>query len=392
MSSLMAANLFIFSQGWYLLHLTGEKVSVGLSWSLFFLPGLVFMPVIGKLLSGIYLKRLLLIFELTRIVLFLGLILCLSFYSSSVVIYVFIVLFGIALTPYYPTIYALLKKTSPSEKTTSYSHWFEAGFQLATMLSVIMAGIIYEKFGFMTVLYMALVLFAVAVVFWALLIVNRDESSSDPFSFFQCYVDFGRLFHNVFRQNGRAHSSQIQGTLRFGCIHLIPSAIILTSNIPILLYVHEVMKKGPIEYSILDGVYSSGAFVAGLIWGKYSHLSKGLRTFVLVSLFSSLMLLLFGHYSGEGLVPYGLIFIAATFLGSSKSMSRAKVLEDLPEALVAQASSLFQFCGALQTVALAFVITHFSVHVSVASLFTILAGVMVIYSFVAILFLQGRKI
>ena len=60
--SLIGIDLFVYTQGWYMLSLTGSKLAVGLSWSIFFTPSLFFMPVIGRLLDSHYVKKILVFF------------------------------------------------------------------------------------------------------------------------------------------------------------------------------------------------------------------------------------------------------------------------------------------------------------------------------------------
>jgi MFS family permease len=380
-TSLMAANLFLFTQGWYLLELTGKKASVGMAWSLYFLPGLVLLPILGKVLKEFPIRKLVLYAEKSRLLLFLLLVGVLSYWPSPEVLYVSVAVFGILVTPYYPVVYTLLKLTSPRTKAAEYSHWFEAAFQFSMLLSVVGSGFLYERLGFIRTLYVVGGLFAISIFFWRNLEVVSNTRRKGSFSIRACYLEFWELTRKLYRKNESSVWFVQPSDMRFGVIHLIPHAVILSANIPILLYVHDIMKKGPIEYSILDGMFSMGAVVAGLFWGKFTQLSESKNLFVLIPLVSSFMLVVFGFSSGKGHIPYLLVLVLAWLLGSAKSLARAKVIEVIPQEHLSQASSLFQFFGNLQTLFLSLVITHFSDALGVPILFLILAFTMFMYSY-----------
>jgi MFS family permease len=101
MFSLIGINLFIYSQGWYVLDISGSKLSVGLSWSLFFTPGLFLLPVVGKLLDSEGAKKVLLFFEFGRAAVLFTFIPVLYLVPTVHMVYIMSAIFGLFFCTFY---------------------------------------------------------------------------------------------------------------------------------------------------------------------------------------------------------------------------------------------------------------------------------------------------
>ena len=56
--------------------------------------------------------------------------------------------FGAVFSTFYPSIYVVLKRIVPQKEISRYSHLFELSIQIASAISILLSGFLYELLGF----------------------------------------------------------------------------------------------------------------------------------------------------------------------------------------------------------------------------------------------------
>lgn len=378
MFSLIGINLFVYSQGWYALDLSGNKLSVGLAWSLFFTPGIFLLPVIGSLLDSDKLKKVMLFFEFGRAFILLAFIPILYYTPNVYILYLMSACFGLFFSTFYPSIYVVLKKIISDEVISKYSHLFETSIQIASSVSILIAGMLYKKIGFFNLVALG-ALFLISSGVLMLTLKFNATNKNTHFSLINEYKSFFNLFGNVF-QNKVLEKKQFL----FGIFHQFPQNIIFATNIPLLLYVYETMKKGPFEYGILDALVGVVAMIIGMFWTKYYLYSQKKNLVLLMSLFASISFFAIGWVPATGVLPYIMFCFMAAFLVSTKIQCRAAILKSTPAELMGRLTSFYQVITYFITLSLAFFLSFLCQQIKVQSVFLLIS----LFVFLFFLFLS----
>lgn len=374
MFSLMGINLFVYTHGWYIMDISGSKLSVGLAWSIFFTPGIFLLPIIGKMLDSAYIKTMLIRFEFSRALILLIFIPILYFVPKVYVVYLMDALFGFAFSSFYPSIYVVIKRLVPQERILKYSHMIEVSIQIASSISVILAGFLYEKWGFFSIILLGGLLIILSGFMIRSLNIKAD-ANIEKLSIVDEYRLFFKLLKEIFR-----FSSNEKKIYLFGMFHQFPQNIIMASNILLMLYVYETMIKGPVEYGILDTSIGIASLLTGIFWSKYYKYSQIKLLVWLMPLFASFALVIIGMVQPIGIVPYILFYIWGTFMTSTKVQCRAAVLKTTSQETMGRLTSLYQTISYVITLILAFTISFLCKYMYVQSIFLLLAVLMFIFS------------
>ena len=178
MLSLTGVGFFLYTQGWYVLHLTGSKLSVGLSWGIFFAPGLFFLPIMGKLLDIAHVKKALVVFELAKAGILLLFVPLLFFFPRVQLVYLMSALFGIVFSVFIPSIFVVLKKIVAEKDASKYSHLLELSLQIGSSASILAAGYLYSTLGFLVLTGIGGVLIALAGLVMASVSISANSNVS----------------------------------------------------------------------------------------------------------------------------------------------------------------------------------------------------------------------
>ncbi|MBI4405644.1 MAG: MFS transporter [Deltaproteobacteria bacterium] len=343
--------------GWYLLQLTGQKLSVGIAWTLIFVPGILFLPFSASLLDLCKARSVILFFEVLKVLLLLAAASFLVVRPSSGVVYLLSILFGLAFAPFYPMGYVAVKRYSQSDVVAKHSSLLEVSIQIACIIGVVLTGFLLEKIGFVAILFLASA-FGLASVVVAVLLkpATGDENRQGVFEYFlrssakNSLVSFSSAIKKSIALSGRYRQ-----TAWFGLIHQIPQNLILVSNVPLLIYVSDAMKKGPFEYGLLDAVFSVLALGCGFYWSTRKCFS--LSSVALSSVCSGVTLVLFGLVSPNGLMPYLVMILLAVAMVSAKIHSRSFLLQIVDESDIGVLSSFFQLVSYVVMLAMFFLIS-----------------------------------
>lgn len=380
--SLIGSNQLLFTQGWYLLEITGEKTTVGLTWSLFFLPSLLVLPLIGQLLDTMDLKRFLMRVEGAKalaFVLFAGI---LALKPHPYVVYGMAVVYGMLFAAYFPSVYVVLKRlSSPSEQTRN-SHLMEVSLQISNVVSVFATGFLYESLGFVPVMLLS----ALCVGAGALLMACLDGEMLVPASKSRGPLTDGyrRFLDGLLMRSG---SDLIPRERIFGFLHMFPHAIIMVSNVPLILYVSDVMGKGVKEFGIIDALIGFAAMAASLCWSRWHRISERPWVYTASSAAGALACVGMAVIPGSGVAPYLWVTLLGWFLVSSKVMARAAMVRMVSKEQMGAYGSMFQTVGNGIMLALFTAISALSRDIGPGALYVILGVAMGAYSlFVAAFF------
>jgi MFS family permease len=368
-------NLYTFTQGWYLLELSGQKLSVGLSWTLFFLPSLIIFPLIGRILDSENLKKTLIGLELVKCALLGVLCLLLTWHPSTHLIFGINILLGIAYAPFFPGIYVVLKSVLSQNQLTRYSHLFEVSLQVSNIVSVMASGLIYKAVGFEIILLIGSGLILISCFFLHQIQFKTQSITNKEGKFFSEYKNVIRSSYEAIRS-----AALTPQQLVVGLFHQFPQTVALISNVPILLYVYQVMKKGPVEYGILDSIFGIAAVAASLFWSHFHVLSEKRQTLFWVTLFSAISILIMGFTSPNLNFPYIVMFFYGAFLISSKILMRASVVRMTPQNKAGTFATLFQSANSLIMIFMFLITSYLSEIWNPPSVFLFLATLMFIYS------------
>jgi MFS family permease len=370
MLSLIGNGLFLYTQGWYVLDLTRTKLSVGLSWTTFFVPGLFFLPVMGKLLDLPSVKDFLVRLEFIKAFLLLAFIPILHFMPSRHFVYLLSGLSGVAFSVFLPSIYVVLKKILAQEQVSKYSHMLELSIQLASIASVCASGFLYKTFGFLALLGAA----SAAGISAGMILMTMNIPANRNGSRLRVLDEYKRFF-GAFKEIRHEKSRERKMHL-FGILHQFPQNVILALNIPLLLYVYETMRKGPVEYGILDGLLGGAAILTGMYWTKYYRKSQKRRLVLGMPLLSSFFLFCITFIPSAGIAPYAVFCLSFIFLTSSKIQCRAAVLIVTPAETMGRMTSFYQTASYAVMLALALGISCLCQKMPIHAVFLVLGALM----------------
>jgi len=370
MLSLTGVGFFLYTQGWYILHLTGNKLSVGLSWSIFFTPGLLFLPIVGRLLDIASVKKLLAILEFSKAGILLVFIPILYFFPSVFLVYLLSGLFGIFFVVFIPSIFVVLKKIIKEQYLAKESHLLEIALQIGSSLAIFCSGYLYQQLNFLVLIGIGGLLIALSGKLM-LRVTIVSNIKTQPFSPFKEYKKF---FNSIFEIIGQG--KQNRKIYLFGMLHQLPQNIVLALNIPLLLYVYEAMQKGPFEYGMLDSLIGIVAMFTGLFWTRYYL--KGQEKFLVIIMPFCAALIFIGVvlFPAIGITPYVIFAILAIFLTSSKVQCRAAVLKKTPIAIIGQLTAFYQVGNYLILLLLTFALSYLCQHVNAQLVFLLISAVM----------------
>lgn len=375
LSSSLGSNLFLFTQGWYLLEVTNQKMSVGLSWSLFFLPGLFLFPMYGRLLDNISLSKFLSNIELSKILLLVSFLILINFADVQVTVYLMSLLYGGLVSAYFPSLYVAIRKIVSSEHS-KYNHTVEVALQLSNISTLLVSGVLYEAIGFKGII--GLSVFLIMFSYSKLRKLKIDNEITQSMSAVELLKDSYRDLLGTFKSGIREKDIPLRKFF-YGLIHTVPHGIIMASNVPIILYVYHSMKGGMVELSIMDGLFGLGGLIASLFWMKNHRKGDSGKVLYLTSALVTVALIVFVSLPVTGVFPYLGLLVYGMISVSSKVLARATVIQELPVDQPGRYSSLYQLTGNIIMMTLFFIITFLGESVRVESLFLFLALANVIY-------------
>ena len=384
--SLIGSNQFLFTQGWYLLEITGEKTTVGLTWSLFFLPSLLVLPLIGQILDSRDLKRFLVGVEGLKVAAFLAFAAALAVKPHALVVYAMAVAYGMLFATYFPSVYVVLKRLSSPEEQTRNSHLMEVSLQISNVVSVFATGFLYETLGFVPVMLLS----ALCIGVGALLMTTLDAGFLAPAASVKrrSLVDgYRRLFDALFRGAASDLSARERA---FGFLHMFPHAIIMVSNVPLILYVSNVMGKGVKEFGVIDALIGFAAMAASLCWSRWHRLSERPIVYVASSVAGAIACIGMAFIPSGGVMPYLWVLLLGWFLVSSKVMARAAMVRMVSKEQMGAYGSLFQTVGNGVMLGLFAGVSAFSKGASAGALYVALGVAMAAYSFFVGAFFSGQ--
>ena len=376
--SLLGSNFLLFSQGWYLLQISGSKASVGLTWSLFFLPSLLVLPFLGQIFDSPRLKAMLERLERAKIFLFVLFFGLLSFSPRPELVLLLSVLYGICFVPYHPSVYVMVKRLVPPESQARYSYFFEISLQLANIIAVLASGWLFDKFGFLTLLLLS----AGFVVLGLLGLRRVDETALTlPAASAVKHTEnpYRRLW-TLFWKNAGPGGELERRQFWFGVFHQIPQGVILVGNVPMILYVSDVMKKGAWEFGLLDGVFGLAALLISVFWSARKNWIPNVRDNALMSLLGGVTIASVALIPGTGLWPYLWMTFYGALLVSNKLFARAAIVAWVPKEKMGTFSTLFQMTGTMMMMGLFLVESAILQSHGVIAGYAFLAMVLIVYS------------
>ncbi len=330
--SIVGMDFYLFTHGWYLIELGGGKLSIGLSWAIFFIPSLFMLPICARLLKEYPVRQVQLGFEIAKAAMLWVALVWLIFMPSLAAVYILSACFGLLFSPFYPATYTLLKGLFADDRVVRYSNLFEVSLQLAGATALFASGFVYEQFAFTGIIVASAVAVTASCGF-LLRLENFGTAERTSASWIQSYLQFFKL-----------PPARELKDFRFlaGLTHQIPQSAILLSNIPMVLYVSQKMHAGPIEYGYVDALYGVVGLGTSLFWTKWPGLSKRSGAILLASGLGTLGFIAFGAFPATSFYPYLYISILAAGLTSTKLMARATYIESCSTEFVTQYSPLFQ--------------------------------------------------
>jgi hypothetical protein len=368
--SLMGMSLYLFTHGWYLLELGGGKLSIGLSWAVFFLPGAFMLPVVPRLLKQFSIPKVQFTFEAAKAVMLCIAFIWLKLWPTLSAVYLFSACFGLLFAPFYPGTYALLKRLFVDTSVVKYSNLFEVSLQLSGALALFTSGFAYERAGFLGIVALSAVCLIGSCFFISKVKGPQFLSASSPES-------WGETYYRFFSSLGLVRLSDRR--LWLGLLHQVPQNAILLSNIPIMLYVGNTMKAGPKVFGYLDSLYSLVAVAVSIYWSKKTKYTSSVPVLTALSLVGAGAYLSFAYFPAVGVIPYLLMSFESLGLTSAKIMSRAVYIETCSEEFVTQYTSFFQLVSNLSLVFGAFALGALLKNHDPSAGLTCLAVVMVLF-------------
>jgi len=257
--SIIGMDIYLFTHGWYILQLGGNKLAIGTSWAMFFLPSILMLPACSRLLRDHSVRKVQLGFEIAKALMLWVAIAWLTLRPSVWSLYTLSICFGLLFAPFYPATYALLKGLFNDERVVRYSNLFEVSLQLSGAGSLLVSGIIYEKIGFVSIVWVAAISVSASCVFLYSMSERKTAPKKAHETWLQTYLWFFK-----------APEPGVVRDRRFwlGLIHQVPQSVVLLSNIPLVVYVSQKMGAGPKLYGYLDSLYAVVGLTTSLIWSK----------------------------------------------------------------------------------------------------------------------------
>lgn len=304
-------NLYVFTNGWYLIELGAPRENIAIVWAIFFLPGTFLIFFSKKLIVIGRLKRAIVALETLKAATLLSAFFIFRYSQNYLSVYVVSGVLGMFFVPFYPLTYTFLKELFKDKSIVKFSNLSEVSFQVSGAVALFISGFIIKKFGFQGVVLLSTIcLFASSF----LMVLIEEPGAS-----------ILKAKEAVSSGGSKIRISNLK--LVFGFFHLVPQVVILLLNIPTLVYVEQVMGAGPIEYGILDSVTALSGMLVSIVWTYYSSVSSRLSAFTFVGLGSVFILFLISLYSpSHNYFPYFAFALLGGFLISFKMMSRAQLM------------------------------------------------------------------
>lgn len=373
--ALLSVNFIVYSSGWYLLHLGSSPMSVGVSFFLFFAPGVLILPIMSTALARKGVARSLVKLQVGSASTVAAIGVWLLFSPSPAAAYILIATLGMFFGYYFPSLYVLVKRIVPMEHVPQRVAQLEVAVQLGSILGVVAAGFLFAHLGFVFLVFSSAAMALLAGFSYACItpgIVDGDEHARDSqkgWAFSSTVKCLGNL---VSRQEARSRGW-------FLVCHGLPQVVVLSLNIPILLYVQDSMKAGSDIYGIFDGIFGVGSMLAGFACMRFSALF-GKRAFAIALPVGTMIVIAIARYvPTDGIAPFAWIFMASFVLGITKVQGRTLAIQLFS---ASQASGEIVATQMLNTIILllsCWVFTILSADVSAEHIFAISAFILVPY-------------
>ncbi len=364
--SIMGLDLYIFTNGWYLIELGAPRPSIAVAWAIFFLPGTFLIFFSKKLMVLGRLKKSILTLEILKALTIICAVFLFRMYPRYESVYIISGVLGIFFVPFYPLTYTFLKEIFKTNTVVRFSNLSEVSLQISGAIALFSSGFIYKILGFDGIVVIAASCLTISSILMCFIIEPGAQEAAQ----------------NGVGENTIAATQKMSPLkLTFGFFHLVPQVILLLLNIPTLIYVEKVMQGGPIEYGILDATTALAATGVSFAWAYYSSISSKVITFVVMGVVAAIMLIVLGTFYTNALYfPYVAFGILGMFLVSFKMMSRSQLMLTHTANEVAKYSLYYQLVANLSLVGGAFWMASILNNDNGQKCFIILAALALIYA------------
>lgn len=330
--SIVGMDLYLFTHGWYLIELGGGKLSLGVSWAIFFLPTLLMLPACARLLKEYSVRRVQLSFEIAKASMLWVALFWLSVKPSIAAVYLLSAAFGFLFSPFYPATYALLKNLFSDNRIGKYSNLFEVSLQIAGAVALFSSGFLYENYRFYGIVFVS----ALAVTGSCFFLLRLEQVGSPSGKTKQPWLSTYLSFFSF------PETRLSDWRFLAGLTHQIPQSAVLLLNIPLVVYVYQKMGGGPREYGYLDALYALSALGTSLVWSKWPQMNKRPSLLILSGSFSVIGFIALAGLPPSGVLPFIYIASLASALTSAKLIGRATYIENSPTDFVVRFTPFFQ--------------------------------------------------
>ncbi len=380
--SLAGVNLVVFSAGWEVLRLSGSSMGVGLTWSLFFTPGLVTLFILPHLLKKKGHLKIMGGLELAKLLVILAVLAWLSLFEGVVGVYLAVLLLGAFFAPFYPLVYTSIKHLAPRDSST-LSRWFEVSVQVSSILSILVSGPTFDHFGFRVILGLAAGSFAAAA--FLLLFGEKILSSLHNYK-----ARDGLALNTILSETAESQilqdvSSQKENAadlaiIVFGAVHSLPQNIVFLFNIPLILYVQADLAGNATVFSLIDTAFSAAAFLAGTLAIRYFKNTQSHLALVYFALVAGVTLLSFQVFPVSHLFAAILAFIFGLSVTFAKMTSRSVLLDQLTMSQTQRLTPYFQMVSHIFLVGAGFMLSGLTNYASPRALLGLLGSVLLVFA------------
>ncbi|MBF0105039.1 MAG: MFS transporter [Deltaproteobacteria bacterium] len=239
--------------GWFIMQLTGKNADIGFLFIMNVLGGALVYPFIGAIVDRFDRKAIIITANCVRAL--FALLLAGLFFTNHchpVMIYAFSALNGAGWAVFIPSSKSYLQEILDRANYLKGNSLVEISLQVGTFSSAAICGVLYKYYGFGWLLITSAVTLIISSVF--LFLVNHPSSVKNS-SRTSAVSEF---------KQGYAYLKNNSLVVLGGIVLTLPFVVTMSSNVVVIGYVNEWLKKGPVEYGIIDMFYGIGAFLSGL--------------------------------------------------------------------------------------------------------------------------------
>lgn len=314
---------------WFIRQLMGSNASVGLLMVLHIVGGMVMFPFAGGIADRFDRRGVLIASNACRAGLSLAVAAAIfSGLHPGAAVYALAFAGGMGWTVFFPASRGLLQEILAGGEYVRGTGMAEASLQIGTFMAAAAMGILYDRWGFGTILVIDAFTFVVSN---ALLMRMQPTAAPRPRP--------QQPFLTQIRE-GVAFLARRRPLLAYGVVLFIPFVVTLSLNVVMPGYVSSRLGRGAATFGFADMCYGVGACVAGLAASTISARSSRPRAIALLFVSSiSGLLFLAGNRWVSGL------FAASGVIGFANSSLRvvmqAHLMELVPQEVMGRCMSLW---------------------------------------------------